>query len=208
MDRCAFILAQWCATTRDDGPVAPRHPLPHPVPLLAAWVRAAPPRCGDTRLVCIDGPAGAGKTTLAAALAAAAGGAPVVHMDDLYQGWDQDLGPALTARVRNWLLDPWARGDEGLLRRYDWAGGRFGPAEPIAARPVVILEGCASAAEGIRTRASLVVWVEADPAVRLARGIARDGDALAEQWRAWQLHEAAHFAADGTRRAADVVLRT
>ena len=39
---------------------------------LAERVRAAPPRLGGTRLVCVDGPAGSGKTTFAARLAAAA----------------------------------------------------------------------------------------------------------------------------------------
>jgi uridine kinase len=178
------------------------------VPLLAAWVRVAPPRCGDVRLVCIDGPAGSGKTTLAAALSEASGGAPVVHMDDLYEGWDQELGAALSSRVQSWLLEPWAAGADGVLQRYDWAQGRFGPPEALPPAPVVILEGCASAAAGLRARASRVVRVEADPEVRVARGVARDGAALAAHWRAWQAHEAAHFRYDGTRGAADLVLAT
>lgn len=176
--------------------------------MLASWVAAADPRCGEVRLVCIDGPAGSGKTTLAGELAATVGGAPVVHMDDLYEGWEQELGSELSARVQRWLLEPWANGAEGVLRRYDWATGRFGAPEPVPPAPVIILEGCASAAEGIRRHASLVVWLEAPRDVRLARGVARDGAALTEQWLAWQDHEAQHFAADGTRRAAHVVLST
>jgi uridine kinase len=129
-------------------------------------------------------------------------------MDDLYEGWEQELGAALSHRVRSWLLDPWASGADGVLRRYDWARGRFGPPEALPPAPLVILEGCASAAAGIRERASLVVWIDADPEVRLARGVARDGAALAEHWRVWQAHEAAHFRADDTRRAADLVLAT
>ncbi len=34
----------------------------------------------------------------------------------------------------------------------------------------------------------------------------RDGAALAPQWREWQAHEQAHFTADGTRAAADVIV--
>jgi uridine kinase len=176
--------------------------------MLASWADTAASRCGAVRLVCVDGPAGSGKTTLADALGAALGGAPVVHMDDLYEGWDQELGDALGARLREWLLDPWERGEDGLMRRYDWALGEFGPPESVPAAPVIILEGCASASREIRRRASLVVWVEAPADVRLARGLARDGAGLSPQWLAWQEHEAAHFAADGTRRAADVVLST
>ena len=46
-------------------------------------VLAAPPTLGPGRLVCIDGPAGSGKTTLAGAVAAAAPEAYVVHCDEL-----------------------------------------------------------------------------------------------------------------------------
>ena len=74
--------------------------------------------------------------------------------------------------------------------------------------PVVILEGCGSAAAGVRDRAAVVAWVQADPQVRLARGVARDGAAMTDQWRAWQRREAAHYAADRTAAAAHLVART
>ncbi len=157
--------------------------------------------------MCIDGPAGSGKTTLAAALASALGGAPVVHMDDLYQGWTQRLGDPLTARVDEWLLSAWEAGAPGRYRRYDWTRGRFADVwTSVPAAPVVLLEGCASAAGGIRDRASLIIWVEAPANVRLTRGLDRDGDSMSIQWRSWQEHEAAHFAADGTRESAHVVI--
>jgi pantothenate kinase-related protein Tda10 len=47
-----------------------------------------PPTLGRGRLVCVDGPAGSGKSTLASALVRLAPDAVVVHMDDLYAGWD------------------------------------------------------------------------------------------------------------------------
>jgi uridine kinase len=50
-------------------------------------------------LLAIDGPAGAGKTTLAAKLEAefsAHSTVRTIHMDDLYEGWDGALGSALT----------------------------------------------------------------------------------------------------------------
>ena len=172
---------------------------------LAARAVRVPAACGQTRLVCIDGPAGSGKTTLAGAIAQVLDGAPVVHMDDLYEGWTQQLGGPLSQRVDEWLLKAWERGSEGRYRRYDWAQERFEESwVPVPAAPVVILEGCGSAARGIRDRASLVIWVEAPADLRLRRGLQRDGLALEGQWRAWQARESAHFAADGTRSAADV----
>jgi uridine kinase len=156
----------------------------------------------------VDGPAGSGKTTLAEAVARHLGGAPVVHLDDLYAGWAQPLGAALSARIAAWLFDAWAVGLPGRHLRFDWHTGRYADWCEVPAAPVVVLEGCGSAAAGVRDRACLVVWVEADPAVRLARGLARDGDALRERWLAWQAAEERHFAADGTRAAADVLVRT
>jgi len=156
--------------------------------------------------VCIDGPAGSGKTTLAESLAEALAGAPVVHMDDLYEGWGQALGDPLAARVEAWLLVGWASGLPGIHPRFDWALGRYAEWVTVPVAPVVILEGCGSASARIREQASLVVWVEAPAGLRLQRGVERDGAALAPQWREWQAHEQAHFTTDGTRAAADSIV--
>ena len=181
-------------------------PIPACVPDLARLVADAAPRCGSTRLVCIDGPAGSGKTTLAESLAEVLGGAPVVHMDDLYEGWGQALDDRLAARVEAWLLIGWEAGLPGMHPRFDWALGRYAEWVTVPAGPVAVLEGCGSGSARIRERASLVVWVEAPAELRLQRGVERDGAALAPQWREWQAHEQAHFTADGTRAAADVIV--
>src|SRR5690606_26299343 len=80
------------------------------------------PRCGDVTVVLVDGPAGSGKTTLAGRLEEAAEthevGCAVVHMDDLYAGWEglRAGGEALTT-----LLHALAAGEPASYRRYDWA---------------------------------------------------------------------------------------
>lgn len=170
---------------------------------IAALAAGSPARCGNVKLICIDGPAGAGKTTLAAQLQEVLG-APVVHMDDLYQGWSQDIGSPLAARLAAWLLDPWEAGLSGQYLHYDWVGRRYEKWVAVPPAPVIILEGCGCASAAVRTRASLVVWVQAQPDLRLTRGLARDGAQMAGHWRDWQDREDRHFAADATALAADL----
>ncbi len=176
-----------------------------PVPGLVARVRSAAPRLGRTRLVCVDGPAGSGKTTLAGRLATALGpGTAVVHMDDLYAGWTQT---GAFARLAAGLLRPLAEGRPGSYRRYDWTAGRFaGVPTPVQVPEVLVVEGCGSCPRAVDPWAVLRVWVEAPQALRLARGLARDGAALEGYWLHWQVTEAAAFAAEGTRDRADVLV--
>jgi uridine kinase len=182
--------------------VDPRRPLTGFADL-AEQVRAAPPRLGRTRLVCIDGPAGSGKTTFAARLAAALDGdVAVVHMDDVYAGWTLDgAADRLTACV----LRPLAEVRPGAYHRYDWHAERFDEDETAVPVPdVLVVEGCGSCPRSVDAWTTLRIWVEAPAALRLARGLARDGEHVAEHWGRWQLEEAALFAAEDTRARGDL----
>jgi uridine kinase len=169
---------------------------------LAARVRTARPRCGATRLVCIDGPSGSGKTTLAARLAAALCDPPGLHMDDIYPGWDglADAVPLLYDQV----VAPLAAGRSAGYRRYDWHRGAFAEAHDLGSPEVLIIEGAGCGARVIVDRATLLLWIEAPLEERFRRGIARDGDAYRPHWERWAHQEAAHFAAEGTAGRADV----
>jgi uridine kinase len=182
--------------------VDPRRPLTGFADL-AERVRAAPPRLGATRLVCVDGPAGSGKTTFAAGLAAALGpGTAVVHMDDLYAGWTL-AGAA--ERLTSGVLRPLAAGQPGSYHRYDWAAERFDlvPTE-VPVPEVLLVEGCGSCPRSADRWTTLRVWVDAPQPLRLARGLARDGAPLAGHWRGWQRAEAAEFAREDTRARVDL----
>lgn len=166
------------------------------------------PTLGSTRLICLDGPAGAGKTTLAAALVAeldrrGAGQAGLVHMDDLFEGW---AGLRTVGTQLDSLLLPLARDEPGTYRRYDWHAGRFAETITVEPAPVLLVEGVGSGAERFTHLVTVLAWVEAPSGLRRERGLARDGDAFAPHWEQWARDEEELFAREQTRARADVVV--
>ena len=172
---------------------------------LAALILSRPPRLGPVRLVAIDGPSGAGKTVFAERLAERLN-APVVHTDDLLDGWGDQF--TFWARLEDKVLQPLRHGRIAEYRRYRWDPPGFG-GEAVRIEPagVIVMEGVSSARRVIRPELSLTVFVSAPSDLRLRRALARDGgDSVAfraylERWRA---REEEHFAAEGTARFADV----
>ncbi len=170
---------------------------------IAELAASRPATLGDARLVCVDGPGGSGKTTLAAALAELVPGAVVVHMDDLYDGWSgmragaDQLGP---------LLHALATGHAGTYRRYDWDTGEFAETVAVDPAPLLVLEGVGCAGLATADLVTVLVWVWVPAALRLARGLERDGEHLREQWAAWMHDEDDLFARERTRQRAHVLV--
>ncbi len=172
---------------------------------LQALLEQRHPACGRTTVVAVDGPSGSGKTSIADGLAAAIG-ADVLHLDDVYPGWHGlDATPAM---IRTGVLDRIAVDEVGEVRRWDWEASRPGSAMRVPPAPVLVLDGVGSGAATIRPYLSLLVWVEAPVEVRRRRALARDGGAYEPYWEVWAEQEARHFAAQHTRAHADVVIDT
>jgi hypothetical protein len=165
-------------------------------------ILAAPARLGGVRLVAIDGPSGSGKSVFADRLLADLLDAALVRTDD-FATWDDPV--SWWPRLVDDVLTPLAQGRPGRYRRTAWSEGRPYPGEHVTVRvpQVLLVEGVSAGRRSIRPRLSYLVWCELpDPAARLARAVARDGEECRQPLLTWQAFESGWFAVDGTRDAA------
>ena len=157
-------------------------------------------------IVTIDGRSSTGKTTLADDLSAHLHAAPVVHMDDLYPGWD-GLAAALPS-LSDDVLIPLRANHTAVYQRYDWDAGEYGEELVVEPSRFVIVEGCGSSVGPAGQLSDLRIWLEADGELRRRRGIARDAGIFDEHWDHWAEQEEALFSADATRDHADLIFDT
>lgn len=164
---------------------------------------ARPPTLNGSRLVCVDGPAGSGKTTLAAAIAQRTG-AQVVNTDMLMDGWG---GFDTVASQLASMITALADGRAGTYRPYLWGRGRFDDSiVAVEPGPWLVVEGVGSGEPAIAPCITVLVWVEVDDELRLARGLARDGAENEPEWREFMPAERELFERDRTCERADVVV--
>jgi hypothetical protein len=166
---------------------------------------ARPATLGHGRLVCVDGPAGSGKSTLGQAIrqaASAVGTSELVHLDDLLDGWSGL--DRVSDTLRRDVLTPLDEGMPGKYRRYDWHGERFAEEHVVEPVDLLVVEGVSSGASSYSSWITTLVWVEAPADLCLSRGVARDGEELRPQWVRWMAHEAALFMRERTRDRAHV----
>lgn len=158
-------------------------------------------------IVAIDGRSGSGKTTVGGAVAHLLGDAPVIHMDDLYDGWQgAEAGSRLLVRD---LLEPIRRGERASYHRFDWESGAYEPhVIEVPTHEFLVVEGVLAMWGPARSLVDLAVWLEAPVQVRKDRALRRDGGVFAPHWAEWTRAENRLFAADDTASKADLVLST
>ena len=181
------------------------HADPDQVAVVVEAAEAASPVVGRTVVVAVDGRSGSGKTVLGTAVAQRLA-CPVVHLDEIYPGWDGlQAGVALATSQ---VLEPVARGTQAAYPRWDWMRSRPGRTIPVTAGTHLVLEGCGALVPPAAAFATVRVWVEAPTAVRKERALSRDGETYAPHWDRWAAQEDAVYARARPWESADLVLRT
>lgn len=158
---------------------------------------------GPVRLVGIDGCGGAGKTTFATRLAHAAGGAPIVHTDDFAS---HEIPMQWWPRLLEQVVEPLLANQRATYTAYDWVNRTDGPTITVEPRPIVIIEGVGATRSAWRDRLAVSIWIDAPREERLRRGLARDGEELADFWREWRVAEDAYVAAENPQERVDVLV--
>ena len=163
-------------------------------------------KCGECIVITIDGPAGSGKTTLAKDLELELDSVHTIHMDDLYEGWNDPLSQRLTAKVIRELLEPFNKQIPIRYQKFDWILNRFDKFEDLKTSNILILEGVGSGQREFRKYLSKTIWVEYDPSQGFDRVIARDGEGIRGEMVNFLLDQNKHFIAELTKNASDYTI--
>ena len=160
--------------------------------------------------IAIDGPAGAGKTTLAHEIFLALStkmSVKVIHMDDLYDGWGNALSNDLS-KILQYLVNQHEAKSPAKIQRYNWESSSFGQSEELPVCDLLILEGVGCGDKELQDHLAALIRMEIDPADGLKRVIDRDGAQVKAEMEKWLGTQAEYFLQHSTREKADFILTT
>jgi len=164
----------------------------------------------DQPIIAIDGPAGAGKTTLASTIFLALSphiSTTVIHMDELYPGWEGAIGDELTKSL-TWITSCHKAKKPLLYSSFNWVANEFADPKSHPSTQLLILEGVASAQIAIDESLATSIWLDLDPLIGYQRVIDRDGEKISREMTQWLVMQEQHFAADRTKERCEFLLST
>lgn len=145
-------------------------------------------------IIAIDGPGGAGKTTLASRMAAGVPASVVVHTDDI--AWHHSFFD-WTELLRESVLEPLWRGEPVHYRPPGWVDHRRPGAIRVPARSEVVwVEGTGASRRELEDLIDASVWVQADEVESHRRLLERDGHDGEALRAAWEKEERTFLAND------------
>ncbi|MDC0980260.1 AAA family ATPase [Bdellovibrionales bacterium] len=167
-------------------------------------IRSSPYITGmDTRIICIDGCGGAGKTTFAQNISRELNFCPVIHTDDFASPKTSSIWHK---RMLTQVLIPLKENSSAQYQRYDWNLNKLAEWITVGPQTFVIIEGVSSCRKEFRPFISFGIYIDTDREIRLQRGLERDGHKALEQWKKWMAEEDAHFEHDLPENFVDLVI--
>jgi uridine kinase len=167
-------------------------------------------------LVAVDGCGGSGKSTFAQRLTEELTRAGLhtvtVPVDDFYRPPGSE-GPEPEglfdlARLKREVIDPYLSGKPVSYRPFDWETGIISPdTRRVGSPSVLVVEGVFATSPLLGGQHSFSVWVAAPRALRLSRGVERDGEAWRKTWtEVWMPREDSYFERTRPDWRADLVV--
>ena len=171
---------------------------------ISQYVKDSAIKCGQTKLIVIDGPAGSGKTTLAKSISILLEKCFVVHMDDIYEGWSSALSPLTTNNLVNWIINPLLQKNPIKFQKYNWIKEKREEELEINPPQFLIIEGVGSSVLEVAKHACLRIWIEVSPEIGMSRVLHRDGSQIQEQMKNWQNQETKFFKQNKSKENSDI----
>jgi len=167
-------------------------------------VNSSSKKCGQTKIVVIDGPAGSGKTTLAKSLSGLLENCPIIHMDEIYEGWENALSPKTSQDLVEWIINPLLEDKSIEYIKYDWNLEQRIEKVVINNPQVMIIEGVGASVSEISKHACLKLWIEVNEETGINRVLTRDGLQIQEQMKKWQSQESKFFIENNSKENSDI----
>lgn len=158
------------------------------------------------RIFAIDGVAGSGKTYLAERLKGSFQDSQVIHMDDLYRGWNNPFSDDLINRTLEQVINPFKNQQIITFQKFNWAINDFDQSIIVKPSQILFLEGVGAGQLEFRKYLSKIVWVEFDVTKGLERVIARDGQGVRNEMEQFLIDQNKHFATELTKKVADYAI--